>query len=112
MSRRMQSNRVIVELTPEQEERLRQAQEDEEQCREQTIETGHRLKSAAEEQTVSGALRRAVHAHAGPGVTVLARKTGIPREALNAFLEASGTLSSEQIDRLAAEIDCQLVQRL
>lgn len=55
-------------------------------------------KQAAEGDTFSGELRRAIHHH--PQAPVLLRESGISQEALRGFMMGTGTLPSDAIDRL------------
>jgi DNA-binding phage protein len=59
-----------------------------------------RLFAAASEDTLSGHLRRAVHASRRP-LAEIAREAGIPAESLSGFLEGAHGLPSETLDQLA-----------
>ena len=59
-----------------------------------------RLHTAAAEDTLSGHLRRAIHASRRP-LAAIAREAGIELEALTGFLEGEHGLPSETLDPLA-----------
>jgi len=59
-----------------------------------------RLHAAAAEDTLSGHLRRAIHA-SRRSLAAIAREAGIEIEALTEFLECLHGLPSETLDRLA-----------
>lgn len=105
----MPARRIMVELTPEQQERLRQAQQETEQELPELVVLGKSLRRAAQEETLSGSLRRAIHA-SPLDLDVLAERAGITPDGLQGFLTGEHPLPSDAMDRLAAEVGCQLVQ--
>ncbi len=74
------------------------------------IRTDQLRKTAAEEDTFSGALRRAIHRH-DLSLTQIAPQCGISVEDLDEFLTGERTLGSDIIDRLAALLGCTLCQK-
>ena len=66
-------------------------------------------KQAREEATLSGQLRRAVHA-SELSLSAIAAGAGIPPLVLDEFLTGERTLRSDVIDRLANVLGCQLSQ--
>lgn len=74
------------------------------------IRTDQMRKSAAEEDTFSGALRRAIHKH-DLSLTQIADQCGIGVEDLDEFLTGERTLRSDMIDRIAALLGCTLCQK-
>src|SRR5437868_5385909 len=61
---------------------------------------------AAQEKTLSGALRRLVHA-SGKTVDQLADRVGIDPLLLDEFLTGEQTLQSDMLDRLAQVLNCE-----
>jgi hypothetical protein len=88
-------------LTPEQLERLRAAQQQEQADRPQAVEQYHRLSVAAEEQSLSGALRRAIHRGDLP-LPVLAERANVAVMKISEFLGGEAPLASDEMDRIAA----------
>jgi len=68
---------------------------------------GQRLQDAADEPTLSGELRRAVHASDLP-ITEIVRRAGIEPLALDSFLTGDETLTSDAVDRLAETLGYSL----
>jgi transcriptional regulator with XRE-family HTH domain len=64
-------------------------------------------KEAREEATLSGELRRAVHA-SDLSLSALAARVGVSPLTLDDFLTGERTLGSDVIDRLADVLGCQL----
>ncbi len=64
-------------------------------------------KEAREEATLSGQLRRAIHA-SGLSLSAVADQTGITPLLLDEFLTGERTLRSDVMDRLANVLGCQL----
>lgn len=65
-------------------------------------------KAAAEEDTFSGALRRAIHRH-DLSLAQIASQCGISVEELDEFLTGERTVASSVIDRLVEILGCKLV---
>jgi plasmid maintenance system antidote protein VapI len=65
-------------------------------------------KEAKDEPTVSGELRRAIHASPVP-IADIATRAGIPPLALDEFLTGERTLRSDVLDRLARSLSLQLM---
>ena len=64
-------------------------------------------KEARDETTLSGQLRRAIHA-SQLSLSAIAEQTDITPLQLDEFLTGQRTLRSDVIDRLAAALGCQL----
>ncbi len=62
-----------------------------------------RMREAADEDTLSGHLRRAIHQSRRP-LRDIGRKTGISTTVLCDFLEGERTLRSDVLDRLAQAV--------
>lgn len=95
----MQARRAVLELTPEQEERLRQAREEAQRERPQIVAQFQETENAAKEPTLSGAVRRAIHSSNVP-LDALAQSAGIDWRRLTEFL-AGEPVSSDVLDKLA-----------
>jgi hypothetical protein len=102
-----QAKRVTRELTASEKERLNEYREEiarelpDLQARDQM------RKDAREESTLSGELRRAVHA-SELSLTEIAVQVGITPVLLDDFLTGERTLRSDVIDRLARLLGCGL----
>jgi hypothetical protein len=86
---------------------LAQMKRDRQLIDEELPELSHRdarMQKAAEEDTLCGHLRRAIHQSRRP-LRDLALQAGISAELLCDFLEGSQTLSSDVLDRLARGAD-------
>ncbi len=104
-----QARRTTRELTPAEQERLvRQRQQIAEELPEMTARDQMR-KEAREAATLSGELRRAVHA-SELALSVIAAQAGITPLMLDDFLTGERTLRSDVIDRLAGALGCQLTR--
>ena len=66
-------------------------------------------KEARDEATLSGQLRRAIHA-SPLSLSAIAERAGITPPQLDEFLTGQRTLRSDVIDRLAHVLGCQLSQ--
>jgi transcriptional regulator with XRE-family HTH domain len=102
-----QARRVTRELTLEERERLRQRRE---QIAAELPDLAVRdrlRREAREEPTLSGALRRAVHA-SELSLTAVAARAGITPLQLDEFLTGERTLRSDVLDRLAAALGLEL----
>ena len=102
-----QAKRVTHELTPSEKERLQKYREEiarelpDLQARDQM------RKDAREESTLSGELRRAVHA-SDLSLAEIAAQVGITAVLLDDFLTGERTLRSDLMDRLASLLGCEL----
>jgi len=102
-----QARRVTRELSPEQQQRLaKQRQLIAEELPDLAARDQMR-KEAREEATLSGELRRAIHASELPLSTVAAQ-VGVAPLVLDEFLTGERTLRSDVIDRLAGVLGCEL----
>jgi len=70
--------------------------------------TDQMRKTAAEEDTLSGALRRAIHKH-DLSLTQIAKYCAISVDELDEFLTGENDLPSSVIDRLVNVLGCELV---
>lgn len=64
-------------------------------------------KEAAEEQTLTGSIRRAIHA-SGISINRIAEQSGISLVMLDEFLTGERTLRSDVLDKLAATLRLQV----
>ncbi len=104
-----QARRTTRELTPAEQERLvRHREQIAEELPEMTARDQMR-KEAREEATLSGELRRAIHA-SELALSAIAAQTGITPLILDDFLTGERTLQSDVIDRLADVLGCQLTR--
>ncbi len=104
-----QARRTTRELTPAEQERLiRQREKIAEEMPEMTARDQMR-KEAREEATLSGELRRAVHA-SELALSAIAAQAGITPLMIDDFLTGERTLRSDVIDRLADALGCQLTR--
>ncbi len=98
-----QARRVTRALTPEEQDRLRRYREQIACELPDLAERDRMRKEAREEATLSGELRRAIHASSLSLVT-LAEHAGISPLALDEFLTGERTLRSDVLDRLAGSL--------
>jgi hypothetical protein len=102
-----QAKRTYVELSDEKRAQIRRAHA---QLKEELPELAKRLRmanEAAEENTFSGELRRAIHA-SGFHLNYVAERVGTTPIVLDEFLTGEGMLQSDLIDRLTALLGCTL----
>jgi hypothetical protein len=99
--------RISRELTPEEQERLKRQRELIAKELPDLIQRDQMRKEAQEEATLSGELRRAIHASQLPLAT-LASQVGITLIVLDEFLTGERTLRSDVMDRLAAALSLHL----
>lgn len=102
-----EARRVTRELSPAEQQRLRRQQE---QIADELPEMAARdqlRKDAREETTLSGELRRGIHA-SEPLLSAIVTQAGITPLMLDDFLTGERTLRSDVIDRLADVLGCQL----
>ena len=95
-----QARRVTRELTPDEQDRLRRYREQIASELPELAERDRMRKEAREESTLSGELRRAIHA-SPLSIPRLAERAGISPLALDEFLTGERTLRSDVLDRLA-----------
>ena len=103
-----QTNRTYIELSDEKRAQIRRAQE---QVKEELPELAKRLRmanEAADEDTFSGELRRAIHA-SGLHLNSIAERIGTTPLVLDEFLTGERTLRSDVIDRLTTVLGCKLM---
>ena len=104
-----QVRRITRELSPAEQQRLaHQREQIAEELPDLTARDQMR-KDACEEATLSGELRRAVHA-SELSLSAMAARVGIPPLMLDDFLTGERTLRSDVIDRLAGVLGCQLTR--
>jgi hypothetical protein len=104
-----QARRVTRELTPAELQRVREHQKQiADELPEMTTRDQMR-KEAREEATLSGQLRRAVHA-SELSLSAIAAQAGVTPLLLDEFLTGERTLRSDVIDRLANALGCQLTE--
>lgn len=102
-----QARRITRELTADQQQRIGRHRE---QIAAELPEMAARdqmRKEARDETTLSGQLRRAIHA-SQLSLSAIAEQTDITPLQLDEFLTGQRTLRSDVIDRLAAALGCQL----
>ena len=95
-----QPRRISRELTPEQQARLARQREQIAQELPDLVERNAMSKEAGDEPTLSGAIRRAIHASGLP-LSKIAVDAGITPLVLDEFLTGERTLRSDVMDRLA-----------
>src|SRR5262245_32240760 len=99
--------RITRELTPAEQARLEEVRAKVAEELPELLARNQMRHDARKELTLSGALRRAIHA--GPhSVPKLAELVGITSLALDQFLTGEQTLTSDVIDRLASVLSCEL----
>lgn len=102
-----EARRITRELSPTEQQRLQQQRE---QIAGELPEMAARdqmRKEAREEATLSGELRRAIHA-SELSLSAIAAQAGITPLVLDDFLTGERTLRSDVMDHLAAVLGCQL----
>ena len=106
---KQQARRVTRQLTPAEQQRVPQHQK---QIADELPEMATRdqmRKEAREEATLSGQLRRAIHA-SQLSLSAIAAQAGVAPLLLDEFLTGQRTLRSDVIDRLANALGCELSQ--
>jgi ribosome-binding protein aMBF1 (putative translation factor) len=99
--------RVSRELTPEEQDRLKRQRELIAKELPDLVQRDQLCKEAQEEATLSGQLRRAIHA-SQLSLATLASQAGITSLVLDEFLTGERTLRSDVMDRLAAALGFRL----
>jgi hypothetical protein len=94
-----EARRTYRDATAEENARMQRVREECALEMPELIRTDQLRKTAAEENTFSGALRRAIHKHELP-LSQIARQSGIGEGDLDEFLTGEKSLPSHVIDRL------------
>ena len=102
-----EARRVSRNLTPEEHERLRRRRDQVARELPDLARRDQMRKDAREEATLSGELRRAVHASNLP-LSTIAKRAGITPLLLDDFLTGERTLRSDIMDRLARALGYEL----
>lgn len=102
-----EARRVYRQLTPEEQAGLKDARVQVEQELPELIERHRLAKTASEEDTPSGALRRAIH-QGDLTLSDISGRIGITTLELDMFLTGESTLPSDVIDRLAELLELTL----
>lgn len=102
-----QARRITRELSPAEQQRLGQQQEQIAGELPEMTARDQMRKEAREEATLSGELRRAVHG-SELSLSAIAGQAGITPLVLDDFLTGERTLRSDVMDRLAHVVGCQL----
>ena len=98
------TERKISPITPELRERWERARKETEAELPELFELGRQMREAQSEDTLSGQLRRAVHASRRE-LAEIAAAAGISLSQLNGFLSGKQTLRSDVMDRIALAVD-------
>jgi hypothetical protein len=102
-----QARRITRQLSAEEQERLQRQREQIAGELPDLVARDRMRKEAREEATLSGELRRAVHACTLP-LSAIAAQAGITLSQLDEFLTGERTLRSDVLDRLAVVLGFQL----
>lgn len=100
--------RPVKPLSPEHQARIVKAREQVAAELPELIARERRMSEAAEENTLSGELRRAIHG-GERDLIALAEMVGITPIQLSEFLTGERTLRSDVLDRLVAAIGARLI---
>jgi len=104
-----EARRITRALSPEELQRLEQHREQiAAELPEMTVRDRMR-REAREQATLSGELRRAIHASES-SLTAIAQRAGVPPLLLDDFLTGERTLRSDVMDRLADVLGYQLTR--
>jgi DNA-binding MarR family transcriptional regulator len=103
--------RVYLRFTPKQRTEWRAAVEEELAAKEENIAHVRKIHAAAEQPGFSGDLRRAVLASGRP-VHELAQQIGVERRLFSDFQAGEAELPSAALDRLVAALDLRLMQEI
>ena len=98
-----QSKRLARQLTPEERERLQRQRALIAQELPDLVQRDKMRKEAHDEPTLSGEIRRAIHA-SGLALSAIAARSGITPLQLDEFLTGERTLRSDVLDRLATAV--------
>jgi plasmid maintenance system antidote protein VapI len=99
--------RISRELTPEEAARIEKYRAAIAEELPDLVARNQLRKEAAEEKTLSGAIRRAIHS-GGVEITTLAERAGITLIMLDEFLTGERTLRSDVLDKLAAALGFEI----
>ena len=102
-----QARRITRELSATEQQRLRRQRGQIAEEVPELVARDQMRKEASQEATLSGQLRRAVHASDLP-FSEIAAQAGITPLLLDEFLTGERTLRSDVIDRLAGVLGCEL----
>lgn len=105
-----QPRRITRTLTSDESEKLRQRRQAIAQELPELNARDQMRKEAREEPTLSGELRRAIHA-SPHSLTQLATRVGVAPIILDEFLTGERTLRSDVLDRLAIDLGLALTPR-
>jgi len=103
------SKRILRELTPSEKERLTKYREQVARELPDLQARDQMRKDAREEGTLSGELRRAIHA-SELSLSEIAARVAVTPLVLDDFLTGERTLRSDVIDRLAGVLGCELTR--
>ena len=95
-----EARRISRELTADEQQRLTVARQQVAEERDDLIARDQMRKEARDEATLSGELRRAVHA-SERSLSTIAQQIGVAPLVLDEFLTGERTLRSDVLDRLA-----------
>jgi len=101
------ARRITRELSPEEQKRLGRQQKQVAAELPDMAARDQMRQEAREEATLSGEMRRAIHASA-LSLSAIADQAGIAPSVLDDFLTGERTLRSDVMDRLASVLGCQL----
>jgi hypothetical protein len=101
------AKRISRELTPEEMARIKKYREAIAEELPDLVARNQLRKEAADERTLSGAIRRAVHS-GGIEITTIAEQCGITLLMLDEFLTGERTLRSDVLDKLAAVLHLEI----
>ena len=104
-----QARRIARELAPAEQQHLQRHRKQIAAEVPEMVARDQMRKDAREEATLSGELRRAIHASES-SLSTIAAQVGIPPLLLDDFLTGERTLRSDVMDRLADTLGCQLSQ--
>jgi len=110
MKKEPKAKRITQALTTAQKARLNEQRQ---RIAAELPDLAHRdqmCKEAQDEPTLSGELRRAIHASRLP-LSEIAARSRIPALALDEFLTGERTLRSDVLDRLASGLNLELTSR-
>jgi hypothetical protein len=102
-------SRAVKSVTAEHQARIAKAREQIAAELPELVARDARMREAAEENTFSGELRRAIH-HGERDLIDLAQIVGVTPVQLSEFLTGERTLRSDVLDRLVAAVGAHLVQ--
>ncbi len=100
------SQRTLHKFTPEEKARWEAARDEALALKPLLAEKAKRLRQAAQEPTLTGALRAAIHRHIKP-LPVIASESGVSLEQLDEFLTGERNLRSDVLDQLARVLGFQ-----